>query len=198
MSHQLPTTEEAIQRHLLWRPEFEHDSCGVGFVANISGKRSTQPLRMAINSVCNLMHRGAVDADAKTGDGAGVLTQIPHKLFAKEVTKLGHKLFNENDLAVGFFFLPRENAYHLAQCKAIVEDVIKKRGLFLFGWRRVPIDKSVLGDKAFATLPEIEQALIGRQASQNDETYERTLFLTRKEIERRVADANIPNFYVPS
>src|SRR5689334_13826436 len=119
--------EQARQKNLLWRPEFEKDACGVGFVANIAGKRSVQPLRMAINSVCNLMHRGAVDADAKTGDGAGVLTQIPYKLFAKDLAKMGQKLFNDSDLGVGFFFFPRENAYHHAQCKAIIEDVLKKR-----------------------------------------------------------------------
>ncbi len=191
-------TRKATAQGLLWRPEFERDSCGVGFVANLSGKRSVQPLRMAITSVCNLMHRGAVDADAKTGDGAGVLTQIPYKLFARDLAKMGQKLFNDTDLGVGVFFFPRENAYHLAQCKAIIEDVLKKRALFLFGWRRVPTDKSVLGDKALATLPEIEQALIGRPAGQSDEAYERALFLARKEIERRILEASIPNFYACS
>ena len=90
----------------LYRPEEEHDSCGVGFVAAINGERSNRVLRHGLTSKCNMAHRGAMDADAKTGDGSGVMTQIPYKLFRKELTKLGHTLYNDTDLGVGFVFLP--------------------------------------------------------------------------------------------
>src|SRR5215213_7337008 len=139
----------------LYSADFEHDSCGVGFIAQVSGKRSNQVLKFALQSLCNLAHRGAVDADAKTGDGAGVLTQIPYKLFIPEVQKLGHNLYDESDLGVGMIFLPHDNAYAQARAKAIIEEVLEKRELFLFGWREVPIRIKLLGDKAASTLPRM-------------------------------------------
>ena len=182
----------------LYSPEFEHDACGVGFIAQISGKRSNQVLRYALQSLCRLAHRGAIDADAKTGDGAGVMTQLPYKIFAPEVVRLGHKLFSESDLGVGMMFLPHDNAYAQARAKAITEEVLEKRGLFLFGWREVPINIGLLGDKAASTLPRIEQVLIGRPHGMGDDEYERRLFLARNEIEKRAADDQIRHFYIPS
>ena len=132
----------------LYDPSFDHDACGTGFIAQVSGKRSHQILRYGLQSLCHLTHRGALDADAKTGDGAGVMTQIPYKLFAPEVARLGHKLYKDRDLGVGVVFLPHDNAYAQARTKAITEEVLTKRGLFLFGWREVPIHLGVLGDKA--------------------------------------------------
>jgi glutamate synthase (NADPH/NADH) large chain/glutamate synthase (ferredoxin) len=190
---------EALQgRQTLYSPEFEHDSCGVGFVASIRGKRSNQVLRYGIDSLCHLAHRGAVDADAKTGDGAGVMTQIPYKVLAPEVKRLGHELFQESDLGVGFVFLPHDNAYAQARAKAITEEVITKRNLFLFGWREVPINFRVLGEKAQSTMPRIEQVLIGRPWGMTDIDYERRLYLSRNEIEKRAAEAGIKHFYIPS
>ncbi len=182
----------------LYSPEQEHDACGVGFIAQVSGKRSNKVLRLALTSLCNLAHRGAIDADQKTGDGAGVLTQIPYKLLAPEVTKLGHKLFNNADLGVGFVFLPHDNAYAQARAKAIVEEVVEKRGIFLFGWREVPINIRLLGDKAASTLPRMEQVLVGRPHGMADDDYERRLFLARNEIEKRAAEDQIKHFYIPS
>ena len=182
----------------LYQPGSEHDACGVGFIAQISGKRSNAVLRHALQSLCNLAHRGAIDADAKTGDGAGVLTQIPYRLFAPEVTKLGHKLYHESDLGVGMVFLPHDHAYAQARAKAITEEVIQKRGLFLFGWREVPINIRLLGQKAASTLPRIEQVLVGRPHGVTDDDYERRLFLARNEIEKRAADDQIKHFYIPS
>jgi len=182
----------------LYRPEHEHDSCGVGFVAQVNGRRSNRILRIGIRSICNLMHRGALDADAKTGDGAGLMTQIPYKLFAPEVTRLGHTLYKESDLAVGVLFLPHDNAYAQARAKAITEEVLEKRGLFLFGWREVPINLRVLGEKAQTTLPRIEHVLIGKPWGMADDDYERRLFLARNEIEDMAAASKINNFYIPS
>src|SRR5205823_7412557 len=185
-------------RKSLYLPESEHDACGVGFVASVKGKRSNQVLRFGLESLCHLVHRGAVDADAKTGDGAGVMTQIPYKVFLPEIKKLGHQLFKESDLGVGFVFLPHDNAYAQARAKAITEEVIAKRGLFLFGWREVPINFRVLGEKAQSTMPRIEQVLIGKPWGMTDDDYERRLFLSRNEIEKRAAEAQIRHFYIPS
>src|SRR5947209_16445025 len=95
----------------LYEPGEEHDSCGVGFIAAIDGQRSNRVLRLGLTSVCNMAHRGAIDADAKTGDGSGVLTQIPYKLFRKELQRLGQSLYEDADLGIGFVFLPHDNAY---------------------------------------------------------------------------------------
>ena len=187
-------------RHVrsLYRPEFEHDACGVGFIAQISGKRSNRVLRYGLQSLCRLAHRGAVDADAKTGDGAGVMTQIPYRIFVPEIARLAHKLYSESDLGVGMIFLPHDNAYAQARAKAIIEEVLEKRGLFLFGWREVPINIRLLGEKAASTLPRIEQVLIGRPHGLTDDDYERALFLSRNEIEKRAAEDQIRHFYIPS
>ncbi|MEK0444796.1 MAG: glutamate synthase large subunit [Verrucomicrobiota bacterium] len=182
----------------LYSPSNEHDACGVGFIAQVNGQKSNQVLQYALESLCALAHRGAVDADAKTGDGAGVVTQIPYKLFRKEVQKLGHQLYHDSDLGVGMMFLPHDNAYAQARAKAITEEVLEKRGLFLFGWREVPINIRVLGDKAASTLPRMEQVLIARTESISADEYEETLFLCRNEIEKRAAENKIRHFYIPS
>lgn len=184
----------------LYDPSFEHDGCGVGFVASIQGRKSHDILKKAIHSVCALTHRGAMDADSKTGDGAGLLTQIPHALLRPEVEKLGHKLFSDGDLGVGMLFLPPGDAYTQARCRHIVEEVVRSRGLFVFGWREVPVRMEVLGDKALRTCPRIEQVLIGRTDPKRMSAiaYERTLFLCRNQIEDQAEAEGIKNFYIPS
>jgi len=182
----------------LYNPDTEHDACGVGFVAQISGRRRNEILKIGLRAICSLMHRGAVDADAKTGDGAGIVTQIPYKLFAPEVARHGHKLYQDADLAVGVMFLPHDNAYAQARAKAITQEVLTKRDLFLFGWREVPINLNVLGEKAQMTMPRIEHVLIGRPWGMADDDYERRLFLARNEIEDIAASDKIRNFYIPS
>jgi len=190
--------ERTSGHNSLYSPAFEHDSCGVGFIASLTGRRSNAVLRYALRSLCHLVHRGAVDADAKTGDGAGVSTQIPYKVFTPELKRLGHRLFQDSDLGVGFLFLPHDNAYAQARAKAITEEVLARRGLFLFGWREAPINFHVLGEKAQSTMPRIEQALVGRPWGMGAEDYERSLFLSRNEIEKKASVAGIKHFYIPS
>ncbi len=194
MNQALPSQES----NGLYNPANEHDACGVGFVAQINGRRSNEILKTGLKTICSLMHRGALDADAKTGDGAGITTQIPYKIFIPEVEKLGHKLYNESDLAVGVMFLPADNEYETARAKATTVEVLEKRGLFVFGWREVPLNLHVLGDKAQSTMPHIEHVLIGRPSGMSDDDYERRLFLARNEIEDRSAADKIHNFYIPS
>jgi len=190
--------EKTSHHRSLYSPQYEHDACGVGFVASIHGKRSHTVLDHGLTALRNLAHRGAVDADAKTGDGAGVLTQIPYRILAPEVARLGHTLYHEADLGVGFLFLPHDNAYAQAWAKAITEEVIRKHGLFLFGWREVPINLNVLGEKAQLTMPRIEQVLVGAPAGISSDEYERRLFLVRNEVEKRAARHEIRHFYIPS
>ncbi|MFQ3671392.1 MAG: glutamate synthase central domain-containing protein, partial [Verrucomicrobiia bacterium] len=187
-------------RQGLYDPSMEHDACGVGFVANIHGTPSNDVLEAALRCVGGLVHRGALDADAKSGDGAGVLTQIPHKLFRRELEKLGHKLFAPSDLAVGMFFLPYDDEYAQAHCRKITEDILESHDLLPVDWREVPTNPKVLGDKAAATQPKIEQLFILRKNSDElpDADFERLLYLSRKEIESKIATAGIHDCYICS
>lgn len=184
----------------MYDPSLEHDNCGVGLVANIHGQKSNAILRKALGCVCNLVHRGAVDADAKSGDGAGIMTQIPIKVFRPIVEKMGHQLYNDIDLAIGMLFLPRDGEYEQVHCRKITEKVLQKRGLNVIGWRLVPVKEKVMGDKAASTAPHIEQVLILRPDADklNDVDFERTLYLSRREIEKQITEDKIDNFYICS
>ncbi|MFQ5882530.1 MAG: glutamate synthase large subunit [Candidatus Methylomirabilales bacterium] len=191
--------QEQLHPAFLADPLFsERDACGVGFVADISGTRSHAILEMAVQAVVNLTHRGAVSADGKTGDGAGVLTQIPQELFRRELERWGMTLAGEAELAVGMLFLPRQDLEARRLCTAIVEGSAIRHGLRIFGWRPVPVDLTALGEKALATVPQIEQILMGRPLGASDEEYERILYLCRKEIEEQVWAERIQEFSIPS
>ncbi|HYM70950.1 MAG TPA: glutamate synthase large subunit [bacterium] len=180
----------------LYEPRFEHDACGVGFVATTGG-RSHAPLVHALDALANLAHRGAVSADGKTGDGAGVLTQIPHRLFAPDLQRLSVRVSRHSDLGLAMVFLPRDNRKR-GRARAIVEDAITREGLVFFGWRQVPVASAALGRDALLTRPEIEQALIGRPDPLSADEFERTLYLARKVIERRLLEERIADCSLPS
>ncbi len=183
---------------LLYKKEFEHDACGVGLIANINGEPTHRILQRSIEALKNLAHRGAVDADAITGDGAGVLTQIPYELFRSYLADQGKQLFNDQDLGVGVIFLPREDEYAQAHGKKIIEEAIADEGLTLLAWREVPVNSSCLGRKAEETQPHIVQALIAKTSEISAEEYERKLFLARKIAERKAAEAELEDFYICS
>ena len=176
---------------LLYDPQVQHDACGVGFVANVSGHATHHIVSSAIDALCNLTHRGAIDADGRTGDGAGLLTQLPLQFFRREAERLGRNPVG--DLAVGMFFLPGDKSA-AAGCRQIVEQVVENLGVLSLGWREVPVDESVLGAKARGTAPTIEQLLVARENLAKD--FEETLYRARGEIEQRTE--NIEGFYVPS
>ena len=181
----------------LYDPRFEHDACGTGFVASITGVKSHEIVRQSIRSVCNLTHRGAVAADTQTGDGAGILTQLPVKFFVQEVDGLKARLDSEDELGVGMIFMPvNEDAYAL--CKALVEHAVSRHGLGLLGWRNVPVDTSVIGDSAALTAPRVRQILVRRPRHIGALEFERQLFLVRKEIEKHLLKTRIDDFYVCS
>src|SRR5712692_7422149 len=181
----------------LYDPRHEHDACGVGFVANVSGAASHEILQHALTSVVNLTHRGAVDADAKSGDGAGVLTQLPRALFERELAQQGRRLNDLDWLAVGMIFLPRDAADQ-ARGRQLVEEAAARQGLDLLAWRVVPVDPTVLGDKAQATQPRIEQALIAQRGAYAPEEYERVLYIVRKDVEARALAEGLNALYIPS
>jgi glutamate synthase (NADPH/NADH) large chain/glutamate synthase (ferredoxin) len=184
--------------HSLYDPRFEHDACGIGFVARTSGQQDHDILTKALQALGNLTHRGAVDADLKTGDGAGVLTQLPYRLLAREAQRLGARIDREEDLGLGMLFLPEEDQAARAACQQIVEQVVARHGLALLGWREVPVDLSALGDKANDTRPHVVQVLLGRPAGQDDDQFERGLYAARREIERLAEERGVRELYIPS
>jgi len=186
-----------MYRNLPWQPDVEKDSCGVGFVAEVSGRPSHKLLRMAIQGVCCVTHRGAVSADAKTGDGAGILTQIPRKLFARELERMNQPASAVDDLGVGVFFLPQKPSARVS-AKEIADRILKDQGLRNFGWREVPINPDVLGEQALSTMPAIQQLLVGRPADLPVEGYERHLYHTRRLIERAFVQARLNEAYITS
>jgi glutamate synthase domain-containing protein 2/glutamate synthase domain-containing protein 1/glutamate synthase domain-containing protein 3 len=181
----------------LHRMEMERDACGVGFVAQVNGKRSRKILEYAITGCCNVVHRGAVDSDMKTGDGAGILTQIPHGILLPEVEKFGVNLEHPLDLAVGVFFLPQDETARL-KIQLVAEGVLAKRDLKAIGWRLVPVNEKELGEKARRTMPHIMHLMIERPKSMDDNPFERALFLARREIELKGKQQGLAEFYIPS
>ena len=186
-----------LQSRGLYHPAYEHDACGTGFVASIDGIPSHAIVTAAVQCVCNVTHRGALSADAKTGDGAGILTQIPQPLFAKVLTQLRAAPVAPGDLAVGVFFFPQEAQAH-SRAQQLAEETIKARGLRLVGWREVPVDPSVLGEKALKTLPAIRHVLVARPSTIAAQDFERQLFLVRRRIEQAWERERVTNCYIPS
>ena len=183
----------------LYKPAFEHDACGVGFVARVSGEQGHDILVKALQAVGNVTHRGAVDADAKTGDGSGVLTQLPRKLLVREAGRRGFRVDRPEDLALGMVFLPRDDLVARDLCTALMDHALRAQGLTVVGWREVPVDLGALGEKALDTRPEVRQVIIARPSGLvDDTTFERALYRARKEAEKRIADQGVEGFYVPS
>ncbi|MBF6599737.1 MAG: glutamate synthase large subunit [Dehalococcoidia bacterium] len=181
----------------LYRPAQERDACGTGFVADISGRPSHRILEMALTCVTNLTHRGALSADAKTGDGAGISFQLPRAFFADEIARLGHAAAAD-DVAVGMVFLPGADADDAGRCRRALSAAATAHGLAVYGWRLVPVDASLLGDAAAKSQPRIEQILLGRPAAADDAAFERACFLARKQAERWAREEGHRDFYIPS
>src|SRR6202046_3132432 len=170
----------------LYEPSKEHDSCGVGFVADMKNRKSHDILEKGMQILANLDHRGAVGADPLLGDGCGVLTQIPHAFFAPECAKLGFDLPAQGHYAIGQFFMPRQSAPR-QQVREIVEEVVVAQGLTVLGWRDVPVDNSVLGERVKAVEPVMQQIFVGRPADFGaEDDFERRLYVIRKVVSNRV------------
>ncbi|WP_049767869.1 glutamate synthase large subunit [Parvibaculum lavamentivorans] len=166
----------------LYDPRNEHDACGIGFVANIHNRKSHKMIEDGLRILENLEHRGAVGADPKAGDGAGILIQIPDAFFRKEAKKLGFELPAEGHYAVGHMFLPKDPAERQKIC-TLAEKVIVEEGQVFLGWRDVPIDNSDLGYSVKPTEPFHRQVFVGRGTSCKDQdAFERKLFVIRKRI----------------
>ncbi|HEU4616476.1 MAG TPA: glutamate synthase large subunit [Gammaproteobacteria bacterium] len=176
--------------HGLYRPDFEHDSCGVGFVAHIKGKRSHEIVRDADHLLCRMDHRGARGAEENTGDGAGILTALPHEFLAKVASaELGAKLPEPGRFAAGNVFLPTSETER-EHCKSVVAAICAEEGQRLVGWRLVPteVEKADLGASARAAMPHIEQLFIAAGEGLSGDAFERKLYMIRKRATRRLRE----------
>jgi glutamate synthase (NADPH) large chain len=184
----------------LYNPAHEHDACGIGFVTSISGNKSHDIIRKGIQVLLNLAHRGACGCDPETGDGAGVLIQIPHKFFARECEKLGFMLPRPGKYAVGMIFLPVEKHPRL-QCEGILERIVREEGLALLGWRDTPTYSSAIGRVARASQPYIQQIFVRCASALDEDAFERKLYVVRKRAENEIRESKIEDaemFYIPS
>jgi glutamate synthase domain-containing protein 2/glutamate synthase domain-containing protein 1/glutamate synthase domain-containing protein 3 len=188
------------ERQGLYDPRNEHDACGIGFVVNISGERSHDIIVKGLEILINLTHRGACGCDPQTGDGAGILIQIPHKFFARECAQLHFTLPPEGQYGVGMVFLPVEPQPRL-QCEGIIERIAQEEGLTVLGWRDTPVNADAIGRIARGSQPYIEQIFLRAGAGMAQDELERKLYVVRKRSEAEIAASDIKNrefFYVPS
>ncbi|WP_170340593.1 glutamate synthase large subunit [Ruegeria arenilitoris] len=182
----------------LYSEQEEHSSCGVGLVVSVDGKKSRKVVEAGIDALKAIWHRGAVDADGKTGDGAGIHVQIPAPFFYDQIRRTGHEPKMDELIAVGQVFLPRTDFGAQERCRTIVETEVLRMGYYIYGWRHVPVDVTCLGEKANATRPEIEQILISNSKGVDEDTFERELYVIRRRIEKAAAAAGISGLYLAS
>ncbi|HLY12039.1 MAG TPA: glutamate synthase large subunit [Planctomycetota bacterium] len=185
----------------LYDPAYEHDACGVGFVADLQDRPAHAIVSQAIQVLCNLEHRGACGCETNTGDGAGILFQKPHTFLAKECEELRLKLPRSSEYGVGMVFLPKDPGAR-KQCEALFEQAILDEGQWVLGWRTVKTDNSNLGPTAKAGEPAVRQIFIGRSDAIGDDlAFERKLYVIRRRVENAVRASSIPQrgqFYIPS
>ncbi|HVW20943.1 MAG TPA: glutamate synthase large subunit [Opitutaceae bacterium] len=174
----------------LYDPHFEHDACGVGFVVDIKGRKSNQILKQAIEILTNLDHRGAAGSEVNTGDGAGVLIQMPHGFFKEAAKKARFSLPAAGEYGAGLVFLPRDRIKR-RRIEERFEEIVQSEGQALVGWRTVPTDNSMLGDTAKASEPFMRQVFIGKDPQLDEMGFERKLYIIRKRAYNEIRSSTI-------
>ncbi|HIF21644.1 MAG TPA: hypothetical protein EYQ27_06955 [Gemmatimonadetes bacterium] len=180
----------------LYNPAFEHDGCGTGFVASIDGAVTHRVVELAVRALVGLTHRGAVSADAASGDGAGLTIQIPRALLAADAARWGLRSNELDRLAVAMVFLPND-ALARPQARKILERAAQDSGVHVLGWRTVPIDPSVVGGVAKEFLPGIEQLLLARPEDLSGVAFERMLYLARRRAEAAYREHDVDAYVRP-
>ncbi len=192
----LENRQRLIDAHA-YEAEHERDACGIGLIADVHGRARRATVEIAIKALKAVWHRGAVDADGKTGDGAGIRLGIAQDFFKDAVRRTGHEP-GDAHIGVGMIFLPRTDFAAQERARTLVETEVIRAGLELYGWRQVPIDPSCLGDKAQSTRPEIEQILFADPTGRDAVELERELYLVRRRIEAKAREESLPGFYICS
>ena len=181
-----------------YKPEMEHDACGVGLIASTNGKKSRKVVEYGIEALKAIWHRGAVDADGKSGDGAGIQIEIAPDFFKEKIINTGHTLDEEKRICVGMVFLPRTDYSEQEKCREIIEAALLENNYYIYGWRQVPINPAVLGKTADLSRPEIAQVMFKKNIHLATNDLERDLFETRKKIEKVARDSQVKDFYICS
>ena len=189
----LETRNEELRRNGLYDAAFEHDNCGIGAIIHVKGEKSHGLVDDALKIVERLEHRAGKDAEGKTGDGVGILTQIPHKFFVKKLAEQGVTLPGERQYGVGMFFFPQSDL-KIRQARKMFETIAAKEGAPVLAWRKVPIAPEVLGSKARDCMPVILQAFLGRREDlATDLDYDRRLYVIRREFEQSNVETYVPS-----
>jgi glutamate synthase domain-containing protein 1 len=174
----------------LYHPRNEHDNCGMGLVASIRGDKSHDIIRKGLEVLINLTHRGAAGCDPETGDGAGILIQIPHAFFSKVCLELGMNLPDPGAYGVAMCFLPVEKHSRL-KCEGVLERIAQEEGLKLLGWRDTPVNGDAIGREARATQPYIEQLFVARPDGMSEDAFERLLYRVRRRTENEIDASDV-------
>tara|TARA_Y100000590_G_scaffold8259_1_gene10350 strand:- start:4983 stop:9485 length:4503 start_codon:yes stop_codon:yes gene_type:complete len=187
-----------LKKGKAYDPIYEHDACGVGFVASTDGVKSRKVVEFGIQALKAVWHRGAVDADGKTGDGAGIHIEIPNDFFVERIRNAGRQHV-KGKICVGMIFLPRNDYSSQEKCKTLVENELLNKNYYIYRWRQVPVNTQVLGIKAESNRPEIVQIIFkSNDENLNNEDLERDLFIVRKKIEKQANNQKIKDFYICS
>ena len=198
MKHYSFTEAERLNAQGLYRIEDEHDACGVGMIATTKGEPRRDVVKLATQALKAVWHRGAVNADGKTGDGAGIQLEIPAEFFRDYMAGFGQPLKKNQPFAVGMLFLPRLNYEEQERCRMIVEREIIHYGYSIHSWRQVPVNPDMIGPDARRTRPEIAQILIQGKSREQEENFERNLYIVRRTIEKKVNAEAIKEFHICS
>ena len=190
--------KKLLKDNYAYDPSMEHDACGVGMIAATNGKKSRKIVDYGIEALKAIWHRGAVDADGKSGDGAGIQIEIAPEFFKEKILTTGHTPDESKRICVGMIFLPRTDYGAQEKCREIIESVLLEEDFYIYGWRQVPFNSSVLGKTAEQSRPEIAQVMFKKNKKLDTNDLERNLFETRKKIEKLSRDAQLKNFYICS
>ena len=186
-----------LKKANIYKESYEHDACGVGFVASTNGKKNRRVVEYGIQALKAVWHRGAVDSDGKTGDGAGIHIEIPKDFFIERISNAGRQ-HNQGTICIGMIFLPRNDYPAQEKCKTIVENELLSKNYYIYRWRQVPVKPKVLGIKAENNRPEIVQIIFKNNEDLRDDLLERDLYVVRKKIEKECSKLKFNDFYISS
>ena len=190
--------KKLLEENNIYDSRMEHDACGVGMVASTNGKKSRKVVEYGIEALKAIWHRGAVDADGKSGDGAGIQVEIAPDFFKEKILATGHTTDEKNRICVGMVFLPRTEYSKQEKCREIIESVLLKENFYIYGWRQVPVNPKVLGETANQNRPEIAQVLFKKNDALETNSLERELFVARKKIEKLARMSQLQELYICS
>ncbi len=190
--------KKILEENNIYNENMEHDACGVGMIASTNGKKSRMIVDYGIEALKAIWHRGAVDADGKSGDGAGIQLEIAPDFFEEKIQATGHSVDASKRICVGMVFLPRTNYSDQEKCREIIESVLLKENFSIYGWRQVPVNPKVLGKTAELNRPEIAQVIFKKNKDLETNNLERELFVARKKIEKLARECQLKEFYICS